>query len=78
MTTTQLSAPEAASHDGADDDLLTSAQVRQHFGGISEMTLWRWTRDIGFPKPDKVIQRRKFWRRRTITNWSAPDRAEVA
>jgi predicted DNA-binding transcriptional regulator AlpA len=53
------------------DDLMTAAQVRAHFGGISDMSLWRWERTIGFPKPDAVINRRKFWQRSTIVAWQA-------
>ena len=55
------------------DDLLTSAQVRATCGNISEMSLWRWTRTLGFPKPDRVINRRKFWRRSTVEAWKARD-----
>lgn len=51
------------------DDLLNSAQVRQLIGAISDMTLWRWTRERGFPLPDVVIVRRKFWRRATVQAW---------
>jgi predicted DNA-binding transcriptional regulator AlpA len=54
-----------------DDDLLTSAGVKAALGGISDMTLWRWSRERGFPPPDKVIARRKFWFRRTIRGWVA-------
>jgi len=44
-------------------DLLTATQVRQRFGGISDMTLWRWLHDgaVGFPKP-VVINRRRYFR----------------
>lgn len=44
-------------------EYLTATQVRQHFGGISDMTLWRWMRDdrLGFPRPD-VINRRRYFR----------------
>jgi predicted DNA-binding transcriptional regulator AlpA len=56
---------------GAPDpnDLLNSAAVRQIAGGISDMTLWRWTRERGFPQPDATIARRKFWRRSTVQAW---------
>ena len=52
-----------------EDDYITSGEVRRFFGGISDMSLWRWTRDLGFPKPDRVINRRKYWRRSTINSW---------
>jgi hypothetical protein len=42
---------------------LTANAVRQRFGGISDMTLWRWLHDekIAFPQP-KVINRRRYFR----------------
>jgi predicted DNA-binding transcriptional regulator AlpA len=45
---------------GADNPLLNSTQVRQIFGGISDMSLWRWVKDenLGFPPP-VYIQRRR-------------------
>jgi predicted DNA-binding transcriptional regulator AlpA len=65
--------PEAAS------SLLSSAALRRHLGDVSEMTIWRWTRDKGFPRPDVVIARRKFWRRATVEAWlSAYSQAEAA
>ena len=54
-----------------DDDLLTSAQVRAMLGNISDMTLWRWQRDLGFPPPDHVINRRNYWRRGRARHWLA-------
>lgn len=44
-------------------EFLTAPQVRQRFGGISDMTLWRWMHDdrVGFPEP-VVINRRRFFR----------------
>jgi predicted DNA-binding transcriptional regulator AlpA len=54
---------------GAPDDLLTALAVKNILGGVSEMTLWRWSRDRGFPKPDLVIGRRKYWRRATVQGW---------
>lgn len=59
-----------------DDDLLMSGQVRATLGNISEMTLWRWQRDLGFPSPDHVINRRSFWRRGTVRRWLASRPAE--
>lgn len=45
------------------DLLITAKAVRQRFGGISDMSLWRWTHNdaLGFPRP-LVINRRKYWR----------------
>ena len=42
---------------------LTANQVRARFGGISDMSLWRWLNNeqLGFPRP-LVINRRRFFR----------------
>ncbi len=57
--------------------LLNSAGVRTMCGDISDMTLFRWTRDLGFPGPDLVISRRKLWRRSTVEKWlRAQERAQ--
>jgi len=55
----------------SDDDLLPSRKVKVSLGGISDMTLWRWTHQLGFPPPDEIIQRRKYWRRSTLKRWLA-------
>ena len=41
---------------------LTAAQVRARYGGISDMTLFRWLRDprLGFVKPILINNRRYF------------------
>jgi predicted DNA-binding transcriptional regulator AlpA len=54
------------------DTLLTSAQVRAIFGGISDMSLWRWLSlpEMCFPKPI-YIARRRFWREAEIAAWQA-------
>jgi hypothetical protein len=51
-----------------DEDLVASPVVKRESGGISDMTLWRWTRDprIQFPKPDLIINGRKYWKRKTL------------
>ena len=53
-----------------DDDLLNSREIRRMFGGVCEMTIWRWTHSeqIGFPKPVQ-IGRRNYWRRGDIRRW---------
>jgi len=45
-----------------DDDLVTSREVRRMFGGVSEMTLWRWMRSesIRFPRPIS-ISNKNYW-----------------
>ena len=40
-------------------------------GGITNMTLWRWTHNLEFPKPDFVLSRRKYWRHATVQTWLA-------
>jgi len=54
-----------------DKQYLTAAQVRARFGGISDMTLWRWIRDerLGFPAPI-VIQRRRFFDSVQLDGWA--------
>jgi predicted DNA-binding transcriptional regulator AlpA len=41
---------------------LTARQVKARYGGISDMSLWRWLRDenLGFPQP-LIINGRRFW-----------------
>lgn len=51
-----------------DEALLNSAQVKALFSGVSDMAIWRWTRDprVQFPEPDVRINGRKYWKRGTI------------
>jgi len=51
------------------DPVFDARTTRQYVGGISEMTLWRWTELLDFPAPDFIIGRKKFWRRSTIDAW---------
>jgi predicted DNA-binding transcriptional regulator AlpA len=55
--------------DKGGDPLLSSRGTREYCGDISEMTLWRWTRDHSFPPPDTTINRRRFWRRSSLDAW---------
>ncbi len=43
--------------------LVSAYTVRKMFGGVSDMTLWRWLKDpdVGFPKPIRIA-RRRYWR----------------
>lgn len=52
------------------EDLIQAAEVRRIFGGISDMSLWRWLADpaLDFPKPIKIA-RRRFWRSSEIAAW---------
>ena len=49
---------------------LKATQVRERYGGISDMTLWRWLRDeqLGFPKPCR-INRMRYWNDSELTEW---------
>jgi hypothetical protein len=49
-----------------DEDLVPSSTVKKENGGISDMTLWRWSPLIQFPQPDFIINGRKYWKRRTL------------
>ena len=51
------------------DPLFTSNKTREYLGDISEMTLWRWQREIEFPMHDFVFGKRRFWRKSTIDSW---------
>jgi predicted DNA-binding transcriptional regulator AlpA len=52
------------------DSWLTAKQARARYGGISDMTLWRWLRDpaLNFPRPI-TINRRRFWREESLLEW---------
>ena len=51
---------------------LTSRQARRRYGGISDMTLWRWLRDkkMGFPKP-RYINNRRYWDEDNLDEYDA-------
>jgi len=53
------------------EELLNAARVRALCGGCSDMSIWRWTRDLGFPQADVVINRRRLWKRGSVTAWLA-------
>lgn len=48
--------------------LIKSATVKTLFGGISDMTLWRWVQYRGFPKPYKIAGR-NYWQPDDIEQW---------
>src|SRR5712671_1378208 len=68
---TALGSSPATIASNSPDDLLTSTGVKAAIGGVSEMTLWRWSKTFGFPLPDLIVARRKFWRRSTVQAWIA-------
>ncbi|MBL0404413.1 DNA-binding protein [Microvirga aerilata] len=57
------------------DYLITAPRLRHRFGGISDMTLWRWLRDprLQFPKP-LVVNGRRYWWLRDLEEWEAAQR----
>jgi predicted DNA-binding transcriptional regulator AlpA len=52
------------------DVFLAARQVRDRYGGVSDMSLWRWLHDdrLGFPKPLRIHNRR-FWRLSDLRAW---------
>lgn len=50
--------------------MMTSADVRQTCGGVSDMTIFRWLRDerAHFPRP-VYVNRRRYWRADEIRQW---------
>lgn len=54
------------------EKLIAAARVRETFGNVSDMTLWRWlaSPDLGFPRP-VVISRRRYWREAEVAAWIA-------
>lgn len=59
--------------------LLPSRAVKHRYGGICDMTLWRWGRDpdLGFPAPI-VINRRKYWRASDLDHWDSQHSLEAS
>lgn len=51
------------------DQLISSVSVREQCGGICDMTLWRWQRHYGFPKPHMKVGNRNFWRVGDVAAW---------
>jgi predicted DNA-binding transcriptional regulator AlpA len=52
------------------DVYLTAKQLRTRFGGISDMTIFRWLRDeqLQFPQP-MVLNARRYWLLSDIQAW---------
>jgi len=51
------------------DPLLDAARVCFFLGGISPMSLHRWTGKRNFPLPDLRIGQRRFWRLSSVERW---------
>jgi predicted DNA-binding transcriptional regulator AlpA len=48
--------------------LIRSSTVKAMFDGISDMTLWRWIKQRGFPAPTK-LHGRNYWNPEEIEQW---------
>ncbi|RWF71884.1 AlpA family transcriptional regulator [Mesorhizobium sp.] len=48
---------------------LQARQVRERYN-VSDMTIWRWLRDLEFPQP-VYISRYRYWRLSDIEAWEA-------
>ena len=60
-----------------DRQYLTSKQVRARYGGISDMSLWRWLNDqSGFPRPMRIHGRR-YWLLAKLESWEAQRNQEA-
>jgi predicted DNA-binding transcriptional regulator AlpA len=60
------------------DPLLSAKQVCDFLGRISQMTLWRYHRNLAFPPPDYLLSRRRFWRASSIEAWLATQAERAA
>ena len=65
---TRVVLPQASDLPHPQTVYLKATQVRERYGGISDMTLWRWLRDkeLGFPKPRR-INRMRYWNDSELT-----------
>lgn len=48
--------------------LVRSDTVKTFFGGISDMTLWRWMQNRDFPAPKKIAGR-NYWDSSEVEQW---------
>ncbi|TPI56171.1 MULTISPECIES: hypothetical protein [unclassified Mesorhizobium] len=73
------------------DTLILAPTVRLICGGISDMTLWRWLNGetdprtgkttppvADFPKPARIINRRRYWSRGEVERFAAGRRVDAA
>ena len=79
MQTSDVAQAEAPKPAGG-RDLLNTKKVKTRVGDVSDMCLWRWTRDpaVRFPAPDVVINGRKYWYSTTIDDWQAARTGKAA
>lgn len=57
------------------EKFIPSAKVRQIFGGISDMSLWRWRKERGFPSPLR-IGGRCYFDIQEVLNWADSNRQQ--
>jgi len=50
------------------EQLETQSTTKRRLGGVSDMTIWRWQRERGFPAPIKIAGR-NFRRSRDVSAW---------
>ena len=58
---------------------LSSTQLRQRYGNVSSMSVWRWVNHptLGFPKPI-TIQRRNYWDESALEEWERKTAASAS
>lgn len=53
-----------------DDIYLTAKQVKARYGGLSDMSLWRWLRDAKSEFPSPIMAgRKRLWLLRDLEKW---------
>jgi predicted DNA-binding transcriptional regulator AlpA len=59
---------------------IDAARVKRRYGGVSDMTLFRWLRDeaMAFPRPVYFNDRRRMWRLDELEDWEQARRAQPA
>ena len=63
---------------GLDDPLATSRAIREHCGGISEITLYRWRNTLNFPKPYMQNGKVNYWKWGDVMEWLAERNRKTA
>ncbi|HLJ18647.1 MAG TPA: hypothetical protein VKU84_00530 [Stellaceae bacterium] len=68
-----LQAPRAAAPPATTDPdgFITQLQARALLGGVTDTTIERWRKDLGFPAPAKFGGHRNFYRRGDVLAWAA-------
>ena len=63
----------------SNNTLVPSSELRAELGNVSDMTLWRWSRDpaLDFPEPI-YIRKRRYWKRADIDAWKEAQAARAS